>query len=131
MRGPRRKLLAALAIVAALAGLRVALAPRRLPHGEVVLDEAGRARAASALRDPGLDRAALLAALASRRVVLVGESHFLGEPPAWLTGLLADLRALDGRPAVLLLELPERMQGDLEAYRAGGDEPTLAAAWRT
>jgi hypothetical protein len=115
--------------VAALVAVRVAVQPRPAPPRDVRLAPEERDRVRSLLGAAGVDRAALVAALAPRRVLLVGETHFHDAPPAWLCGLVADLRAADGRRAVLALELPRHMQRDLDAYRATGDEAALAAAF--
>ncbi|WP_242343838.1 ChaN family lipoprotein [Anaeromyxobacter terrae] len=118
-----------MAAIAVLGGVRVALTPRRIPRAEVARDAPALARAGAALQASVLDREGLVGSLAARRILLVGESHFLAEPPARLTELLGELHARDGRPAVLLLELPARVQGALDAYRDGGDGAALAGAW--
>ncbi len=124
-----RALIAGVGAIAVLGGVRVALTPRRLPRAEVALDATALARAGAAIHGSTMDREELVRALAVRRLVLVGESHFLEEPPAWLIALLGDLHARDDRPAVLLLELPARIQRALDAYREDGDDAALASAW--
>ncbi|HVI92712.1 MAG TPA: ChaN family lipoprotein [Anaeromyxobacter sp.] len=127
----RGTLPAALALVAivALGVLRVAMEPRYLPpvrfrlaHEEREIIE--RTLSAAAVPDDDLARA-----LAGKRVLLLGESHFYAEPLAFATSLLEALYRVDHRPAVLLLELPGGAQRDLDRYLASGAEASLAAAW--
>lgn len=125
----RRKVAIALGVIALAAACRVALEPQRIVRPDVVPDEAARARFEAVLRASAIDREALVAELAARRIVLVGESHFLREPPEWLLETLAAMHARDGRKTVLLLELPGRFQPALDDYAARGDEAALAAAW--
>lgn len=119
--------LSSLALVAALAGVRLALEPSESLPPEVDLSPAARERLAARARasEVGVER--LRAELAGLDVLLVGEEHFYREPPAFLCGLLA---AVEGRRAVLLLELPAGTQPMVDEWVQTGSSPALAAAIR-
>jgi len=125
----KRRIAGGLAIVVVLIAGRVALQPRAAPPNVIALTAGQRALASAALAASTLDRQALVAALAARRVVLVGESHFIEEPITWLCGLLDELHAADGHRAVLVLELPNRGGPDIDRFLATGDDETLQAAF--
>jgi hypothetical protein len=75
------------------------------------------------------DLAELPGRLAAAQVLLIGEAHRWREPIAAFLQLLAQLHQLDGRRAVLLLELPARVQPHLDRYLATGDDQALAPIW--
>jgi hypothetical protein len=92
------------------------------------------ARAAEITRPPGeilppeqmarrtIDTEQLVAALRTKRVLLVGETHHYEEPPAYLVSLLEQL---DDRAVSLLLEMPRDAQPAIDRYLCEGDETIL------
>jgi hypothetical protein len=126
----RAPLLALIAIVA-LGGARVAIEPRELARPDTRLDASAREDLQVALEASRVPRSDAARALAARRVVLVGDATGMAEPIAFVTQLVQDLRAQDGRGAVLVLELPRSAQPHLECYLATGEEGALDEAWRT
>lgn len=125
-----KRLVLAVSIVAVLIVIRLALEPRRGPLNVVKIPENERAQVKAVLAASALDRSALVAELAAKRVLLIGEGHFQQEPQIWLQTLLSDLHAMDGRSAVLLLELPQHLQPQIDAYLATGDESVLDEAFK-
>ncbi len=123
-------LVLAVSILAVLTGIRVALEPKRGPLNVIKVPEDERVLVKAALAASAVDRSALLDQLGAKRVLLIGEDHFQQEPQIWLQALLADLHAIDGRGAVLLLELPQRIQPQINAYLATGDESALDVAFK-
>jgi hypothetical protein len=119
----------AIGVILALAGLRWALAPASTRPRTIELSAAERGRVTTALRASAVARADFVRALASKRVLLVGESHFCAEPQLFLQDLLVDLYALDHRSTVLLLELPGDMQEGVDTYLMTGEDAVLASAW--
>jgi len=105
---------------------------------------AGSAAAADSCVAPGkwlapgtpprpLDEPALLASLAKRQVVLLGEAHDNAEHHRWQLQMLAELRAA-GRELVVGFEMfPRRVQPALDRWVAGGlseGEFLTASDWR-
>ncbi len=125
-----KRLIIAASIVALLVAIRIVLQPRMGPLNVVSIPANERDQVKHVLVASALDRSALLAELSSKRVLLVGEEHFEQEPQAWLQALLNDLHAIDGRAAVLLLELPQHIQPQIDAYLATGDEAALDEAFK-
>jgi peroxiredoxin len=68
----------------------------------------------------------LATALHDKRVLLVGEDHFLNETLAFLVDLM---EKLDDRPISLLLELPADMQPSIDRYLGDCSETALQAAF--
>ncbi len=62
----------------------------------------------------------------SKRVILVGENHFLVEPQRYVTALLDSIRSSS---LVLLLELSKDSQHDIDLYMESGDESRLRPVW--
>lgn len=117
-------------VVGVLAGLvlvRVALEPRQGEPVEVRLGDEELARVGGLLAGSAVAPESLVRALAPKRVVLVGESHWREEPITFLIELLGALHAADGRRAVLLLELPPAAQPVVERHLETGDEAAIAA----
>ncbi len=125
-----KRLFLAVSIVAVLTVIRVALEPKRGPLNVVRVPENERAQVKAALARSAVDRSALLSELGAKRVLLIGEDHFQQEPQIWLRELLGDLHAIDGRGTVLLLELPQHIQPQIDAYLATGDESALDEAFK-
>ncbi len=116
-------------ILAALAAVRIMLEPKMGALTIVKVPANERPSIKMAISASAIDHPALMAELAAKRVLLVGEEHFQQEPQSWLQTLIGDLHAIDGRGAVLLLELPGRTQADLDRYLATGDESALEHAF--
>lgn len=117
---------AVLALVGVALGVRYVLAPDW--HGVAYADfEPGEVDQLKRLIEPDLiDRAELARRVAPARYLLVGETHFKNETVAWFLGLLDELG--EG-PLVLLLELPQSVQGGIDAYLDSGDERHFTAIW--
>ncbi len=131
---PRRRLrgvTVALGALTLLVAARLAAQPRRGPRRELTPSGQERAQIGAALKASSLDRRDLIEAVGSRRILLVGESHFEAEPQEFTEDLVADLHARDGRGTALLLELPSGMQEAIDAYLATGEEKEMARAWRS
>ncbi len=124
-----KRLVLAISMLAVLIVIRVALEPRRGPLNVVKVPENERVQVKASLAASAVDRSALLAELGTKRVLLIGEDHFQQEPQIWLQTLLDDLHAMNGRGAVLLLELPQHIQPQIDAYLATGDESALDEAF--
>ncbi len=120
----------AVAVLTALAAIRVAVEPRMGPLNVVRVPDNERSHVGEVLTASVVDRSALLSQLVKKRVLLMGEEHFQQEPQAWLQTLLFDLHAKDGRGAVLLLELPRHIQRQIDVYLATGDESALDKAFK-
>ncbi len=125
-----KRLFLTVSVVAVLIVVRVALEPRRGPLNAVKVPEQERGQVKAALATSALNRSALLNELCAKRVLLIGEEHFQQEPQIWLQTLLGDLHAMDGRVAVLVLELPQHIQPQIDAYLATGDESGLDEAFK-
>lgn len=124
-----KRLLIAVSIVAVLVAVRVGLEPKMGPLNVIKVAPNERPAVKTALAASAVDRSALVAELARKRVLLVGEQHFQQEPQSWLRALLADLQAMDGRSSVLVLELPQRTQPYIDRYLSTGDESALNHAF--
>ncbi len=79
-----KRLVLAVSIIAALIVIRAALEPRRGPLNVVKIPEDERIQVKAALTASAVDRSALVAQLAGKRVLLIGEVHFQQEPQIWL-----------------------------------------------
>lgn len=66
----------------------------------------------------------LAEALQDKRVLLIGEDHLYNEPPLYLCKLLEEMKE---RPTSLLLELPNDIQPEIDAYMRDGSESALRA----
>jgi hypothetical protein len=128
-RGGTLPALLTLAAIIVIGTLRIAIEPRYLPAVRFQLGDGEREAAEQALATAAVRDGALVRALAPRRVLLLGESHFYAEPLGFATSVLESLYRADHRRAVLLLELPRGSQHDLDRYLATGEEAALAAAW--
>ena len=62
--------------------------------------------------------------LQDKRVLLIGEDHLYNEPPLYLCKLLEEMKE---RPTSLLLELPNHIQPEIDAYLREGSESALKA----
>ena len=114
---------------AALVAVRAGLEPKPAPPVVANIPSSERDSIRARIRHSAIERPDLVAALARKRILLVGESHFKQEPQAWLQDLLEELHRVDGRDTILLLELPQAGQAHLDKYMAGGDEEDLRAAF--
>ncbi len=121
--------LTALAAIIVAGTVRVAIEPRFLPKTDYTVEEADRERIGAALGSAAVPHEAFVRALTRRRILLIGEGHFVAEPIAYVTALLEELHRADRRRTVLLLELASGAQADLDRYLANGDEAALAAAF--
>ena len=124
-----KPLVFSLAFVGLLLAVRIYLQPRPSPPHVVRVDPDDRELVRASLSASVVDRPGLIRSLASKRVILVGESHFIEEPQAWLRDLLRDLHGGDGRRAVLALELPRGGQSRLDRFMASGKESDLESAF--
>lgn len=123
----RARALAPLALLAALGGVRLALEPAESRPPDVERSPAALERLGARARASEVGGERLRAELRGIDVLLVGETHFHREPPAFLCELL---EAVEGRRVVLLLELPAGMQPMVDEWVGSGSSPALAAAIR-
>lgn len=123
----KKKLLITAGCILVVVLLRVILEPKDhpLPFHEFRPSDVDLARAE--LSGSLLDVKALAALMQSRRLLLVGESHFVREPQRYLTTLLEQLH---DSSVVLLLELSQDSQEDIDSYMKSGNDGQLAPVWQ-
>src|SRR5262245_8906506 len=119
----------AVGFLIALVAVRAALEPRQGPRPQFQPSASERARISGQVADALLDQAGLAQRVKDAKILLLGEEHWTNEIVAYALGLLEKVSA-DGRPLVLLLELPQGVQASIDKYLVDGREEDFQAIWR-
>jgi len=123
----KKIILSTLAVIISVIIIRVILEPAESQLPFVKFKDSDIPIVKSVLPNSLLSIADVSIKLHPKRILLIGENHFVTEPQIYLTKLLEQL---NDSSLVILLELSEDSQKDIDTYLASGDEKYLEAVFK-
>ena len=118
----KKRLVIAVFIIALIIAVRMILEPKESNPSFKGFNKDDIGKIKSELSATLMNIDEVSAFLAPKKIVLVGENHFVAEPQIYFTQILDKL---NDKPIVLLLELSQDSQEEIDAYLSTGDEKHL------
>lgn len=107
--------------LAGLITLRIALEPKETPFSTLPAYP-DKSTVQKIIENNKINMEQLLEEIRTKRIILLGETHFVKETMEFLTNLATQL---EKENLVLLLELPSDAQNEIDQYRQNGDEALI------